>query len=286
MSNVRVVRAQRGLTLIELVFVVAILAILAGALVPRLGILRNLAADGSNADQARAALDQSVLYNIEQGKYPQGEDSLLDTTGIVYTKLDPGLAAILTPTALSVNAAKSINTQLTFDSTGTITQAYLFDGLAAPSGTPDNDFSTLNTVLIAGASKVAKVTIPATTTSATYPIYLSVYGADKLPAAGPFAPLDGSYLVALGDGSNTETNGKTAVGAPVLFTKDPTAYNRPLFLLKVYDTGTGASYFGSLSGASIPGVKGGTAAATAGALSPDGNLVTQNLANYQTAKAR
>ena len=42
----------KGLTLIELVFVVAILAILAGFLVPRLGALRNLAADAGNADQA------------------------------------------------------------------------------------------------------------------------------------------------------------------------------------------------------------------------------------------
>lgn len=276
-------RRRHGLTLIELVFVVAILAILAGFLVPRLGALRNLAADAGNADQTRAALDQSVLYNIEQGKYPQGEDSLLDSAGSVYASLDPALGTLLTAQSLSANAAKSINTQLTFDSTGN-TPAYFFDSANTSSSTPDNSFSTVNKVTVGGGSKVAAITIPTSLTAGTGPIYSGVYGNDKLDANGK--PLDGSYLVALGDGSNTETNGKTAVGAPVLFTKNPNAYNRPVFLLKVYDTGSTATFQGTLSSATYPGIPGGTAAATAGALDPLGNLVTQNLAKYQSDKNR
>ena len=288
MRSLNASRNRRGLTLIELVFVVAILAILAGALVPRLGALRNLAADASSADQTRAALDQSVLYNIEQGKYPSGEDSLLDSTGVLYSKLDPSLSAVLTPHALTVNEAKSINTQLTFDSTGG-SATYLFD--ANPAATVANDaFATLNSVLTAGASKVAQVTVPVaadkTGNKANYQIYAGVYGVDRLDGTTG-APLDGSFLIAFGFGSNSELIGKTALGAPTLFTKDPSAYSRPAFLLRVFGaTPAGPFVTGSISGAQYPTVAAGTAGATAGALSADGKLVTQNLTKYQTDKAR
>ncbi|MGA2500862.1 MAG: hypothetical protein ABSH20_24255, partial [Tepidisphaeraceae bacterium] len=172
---------------------------------------------------------------------------------------------------------------LTFDSTGN-TAAYFFD--ADPTVTSANDaFTSLNSVATAGGSNVAQITLPSGTdqTKNTWPIYIGVYGLDKLSPAG--APLDKSFLAAIGDGTNTETNGKTAVGAPVLFTKNPASYGRPVFLLKVYGT-TVATYTGTLSGATFAGVTAGTAAATAGALGPDGRLITQSLAKYQTDRVR
>ena len=282
-EQLTVKRKQRGLTLIELVFVVAILAILAGFLVPRLGTVRNLAAAAGNADQTRAALDQSVLYNIEYGKYPGGEDSLLDSTGAVYSKLDAGLSGVLAPHTLTVNEAKSINTQLTFDGTGG-TPTYFYDADTTIAGANDA-FISYNPVLVAGGSKVSQIKLPTGVdqTKNTWPIYIGVYGLDKLSAAG--APLDGSFLIGIGDGVQAETNSKTALGAPVLYTKDSNAYGRPVFLLRVFGT-TIATYTGTLSGQTFTGVTAGTAAATAGALSPQGLLVTQSLAKYAAEKNR
>jgi prepilin-type N-terminal cleavage/methylation domain-containing protein len=283
---------RRGLTLIELTLVVAILAILAGFLLPRLGLVRNLSADAGNADQTRAALDQSVLYNITQGHYPQGEDTLLEsgnvlfgsTNGDVYG-LDPGLSGLLTVYTLTNNDAKSINAQLTPDSTGA-TQATLYNNSqtdAAANGAGNSDDAS-TAVTVASGAAVAEVTVPtspvtAATPSKTAAIYYGTYNQSELSSTTG-APLDGSILIALGFGPSSQLQGKTALGVPALFVKNPDSYNRPILLLRLYgSTYTPTAPFDNL-------VPVGTAAATAGALSPDGKLVAGNLSKYQTDQQR
>ena len=175
MSAVKRSRAPRGLTLVELVFVVAILAILAGALVPRLGTVRNLAADASNADQTAAALNQAVLYNVEQNVYPAGEDTLIaangTNAGALYGNLDAGLSALLTPKTLDAAEAKSINTQLTFDTTGG-TPTYLFnnDTAGTEAAGDSGGANSVGSTPVTTGTVVAQVTIPTAITGTTYSI--------------------------------------------------------------------------------------------------------------------
>jgi prepilin-type N-terminal cleavage/methylation domain-containing protein len=76
--------SRKGFTLIELLVVIVIIAALAALIVPNVGMF------GRSTDMAVSAKSQSDLANnvqqffVLQKRYPQGLDSLLDTTGVVY----------------------------------------------------------------------------------------------------------------------------------------------------------------------------------------------------------
>jgi prepilin-type N-terminal cleavage/methylation domain-containing protein len=262
----------RGLTIIELVVVVAVLAILAGFIVPRLGFVRNLAAESGNATIIADSASQAVFYNTAVGHYPQGEDSLLDTANAVYANLDAKLSAILTAYDLSTDnaAGQSIVAQL--DPLSASINLYAGTAGGSPTSTPNSDFTNLQTVTwskAAGAAgHVAQVTIPTALTSASYPIYQAAYGSAALSATTG-APLDGTFLVALGYGANSQINGKTGLEAPVLFSKLPGEYTRPVLLLKV---------FGKNS--AVVGVPQGTSAATSISIGFDASTANSQLAKY------
>lgn len=73
-----------GFTLIELVVVIIIIATIAGFVIPQIGMI------GRTSDMAATAKTQSdIASNIQlfftlQKRYPQGLDSLVDTTGAIY----------------------------------------------------------------------------------------------------------------------------------------------------------------------------------------------------------
>ncbi len=74
-------RRPSAFTLIELLVVIVILAALAALIVPNIGML------GRSSDMAVSAKSQADIANnvqqffVLQKRYPQGLDSLLDTTG-------------------------------------------------------------------------------------------------------------------------------------------------------------------------------------------------------------
>jgi prepilin-type N-terminal cleavage/methylation domain-containing protein len=76
---------RRGFTLIELVVVLLIIATLAGLAIPVVSML------GRSADMAASAKTQADLANniqmffVLQKRYPQGLDSLITTTGSIYS---------------------------------------------------------------------------------------------------------------------------------------------------------------------------------------------------------
>lgn len=265
-------RRPRGLTLIELVVVVAVLAILAGFIVPRLGFVRNLASEASNATIISDASTQAVFYNTAVGHYPQGEDSLLDTSNAVYANLNSKLAAILTPLDLSTDnkAAQSIVAQLDPNSAS----ADLYSGTPGGStaSTPNTDFTNLTAITwsstAGGAGHVAQVKTPTALTDASYPIYQAAYGSAALNTTTG-APLDGTFLVALGYGANSQINGKTGLEPPVLFDKTPGEYTRPVFLLKVFGKSSTAV-----------GVPTGTSATTSISIGFDATTANNQLSKY------
>lgn len=89
--NVREPRLRAGLTLLELVVVLVILAALAALVVPRLS---GVVAQSSAATNANIVDDvnRSVgLFEARYGKQPSGWDSLLSSSDAYFTKLHPNL---------------------------------------------------------------------------------------------------------------------------------------------------------------------------------------------------
>lgn len=253
-------RKPKGLTLIELVVVVAVLAILAGFIVPRLGFVRNLAADSGNATTISDSATQAVFYNTAIGHYPQGEDTLIDPTGKTLSNyLNASLASALTTVAIDATSAKSIVAQLDANATS----AYLYNAATTTNTTPNSDFTSIVTLTNAGGITLAQVSTVSTQGQA---IYQAAYGAANLTSG---APTDGTYLLALGYGTNSQINGKTGLEAPVLFDKIPGEYTRPILLLKVFGTGSAA-----------PGVPPGTSAATSISIGFDGTTTASQLTKY------
>lgn len=95
-------RPRTGLTLLELVVVLAVLAILAGLVLPKLdGVLsKGHSAHGASAIGELGRYMET--YRALNGRYPDLYDSMMSATGVKYTKLLPGttkyiLAGALTP---------------------------------------------------------------------------------------------------------------------------------------------------------------------------------------------
>jgi hypothetical protein len=133
---------------------------------------------------------------------------------------------------------------------------------------PNQADATLRTISASAGGTVAEVTPPTSTGSKSYPIYLAQYGSGGLNTATG-APLDGTILVALGYGANSQINGKTGLEPPVLFDKIPGEYTRPVLLLKVFGDASTNAY-----------VPPGTNATTGISIGFDGSTANSQLAKY------
>lgn len=103
-------RHRRGLTLIELVVVIAILTILGGLVVQTLPNMMKRTHLSKCADTI-ASLNkiwaESLALNT---RYPDTYDSLMSSGGTTYSKLTPGLTPLLTPTALTAAESQALAT--------------------------------------------------------------------------------------------------------------------------------------------------------------------------------
>ena len=285
MRSVRQIKRVRrqGLTLIELVVVIAVLAILAGFIVPRLGFVRNLAGDAGNSTIIADSATQAVFYNTAEGHYPTGEDTLLTAAGTALdTYLNSNLKSVLETSALDTSAALSIAAQLTGSSSGgTVT---LYNQSDVLTQTPNQDDSTAVTLTATSSTASGQTTLAVVNgaTSQGAAVLEAAYGLNQLTnvtittgVIQSATVTDGTELVALGYGTNSQINGKTGLEAPVLFDKKPGEYTRPILLLKVFGANSTAT-----------GVPIGTSAATSIAISYDGSTTTSNLAKYNVDQNR
>jgi|HubBroStandDraft_1064217.scaffolds.fasta_scaffold46305_2 prepilin-type N-terminal cleavage/methylation domain-containing protein len=280
-SQVHPKHRRKGLTLIELVLVVAVLAILAGFIVPRLGFIRNLAGDSGNATIIADAVNQSVLYNTAEGHYAAGEDTLLGSSGAALDSyLNPNLVLALTTTALGNNDSKSLLAQLGISSTNVVTFYNQADVLTTTPNLDDSLAVTLASDGVVG-TPAGQTTFAVVSTTATQGevIYRAAYESAALTIGGTNGtlgtPNDKTYLLALGYGTNSAINGRTGLEPPVLFDKTPGEYTRPIFLLKIFGTGSIAT-----------GVPAGSSAATSIAIGFDGSSVASQLTKYSVDQNR
>jgi prepilin-type N-terminal cleavage/methylation domain-containing protein len=238
---------RSGFTLIELVVVMVIIATIAGFVIPQIGML------GRSSDMAATAKTQSdVANNVQlfftlQKRYPQGLDSLLDTSGALYssdtnngdtqtrglpfsgadgTRLQAQLVAGQLANATNAEYMRSL-TRSGFDwvydhDTAVLNannSATTFRGLIADAnGTGNTAPSTINVAELTGTALLAKLV--------------------------PQGLKTGERVVAFGVGPRNSAISKTLTNAPTYPGSDGKYYGRYIVYFKVYATGERATLVG------------------------------------------
>jgi prepilin-type N-terminal cleavage/methylation domain-containing protein len=239
---------KKGFTLIELVVVLAIIAALAGLVIPQVSML------GRTTDMAASASNQAELANnlqlffVLQKRYPQGLDSLLDTTGALYssdttdantqTKGLPYSGADNTRLQDQLFAGSLTNVTGTAEYLRSFSRAgfdWVHDHDTALVNS--NNSSTATQRLTSGSPfLVAEVRTPFTTPAA----------AGATPLWSKLSPtlLANERLVAVGIGPRNTGIGKTMLNSPIYNGCDGKYYGRYIAIFKIYPNGERAVLVG------------------------------------------
>jgi prepilin-type N-terminal cleavage/methylation domain-containing protein len=136
--------ARRGLTLLELVVVIGILALLAGLTIPKIA---DMVERSRSSTQAYSTADISRQLEIFSGmnqKYPDGWDTLTGTSGALYANLHTALTSSSGTAGPILLTATVTSDQITSLNTAGISHAFLHDSTsqASSSGTDRRHFGT------------------------------------------------------------------------------------------------------------------------------------------------
>lgn len=267
-------RNRSGFTLIEIVVVVAIIAILAMLLVPRLAFIRTMATYANEASSIQDVTQNLLTYHATQAVWPDHFDSLMDSAGATWfgweanatNGLDTNLKGVLVPTTLDANTWKSLQGLLgqpNGSSAATVTVEDQ-DQVSQPgdSGTIDRSLASGSSVMMVNFTSSSTLPSPwppsDPNAASAAVIYNTVFPGGVNPK--------NNIIIALGVGPRCTAVGKTILTPPQAYNKDATRYNRTIILIRLDPTGVQASL--------------------AGALSPDGRTLNQNLGNYRVTAQR
>lgn len=246
------IRSRRSaFTLIELVVVLLILAAIAALIIPNIGMLGRTTDMAVSAKTQADVASQMNLFFVLQKRYPQGLDSLLDTTGALYSADTTNgdtqtrgfpysgadglrLQSVLAPATLT-NATGAeylrsltrtgvdwvwdhditvVNSNVSNTSFRALVAGYIAPGVADSSG-------------VAGAATVAELT--------NSTMILKVNGKPLVA---------GERIVAFGFGQKSTAVGKTTTTVPLYPGADKTYYGRYIVYLKIYASGERATLVG------------------------------------------
>jgi prepilin-type N-terminal cleavage/methylation domain-containing protein len=248
-------RRNRGaFTLIELLVVIVILAALAALIVPNIGQYGRSTDMAVSAKTQADIANQAQLFFITQKRYPQGLDSLLDTTGALYAS-DSSNADTQTRglpfagadgTRLQAQLTVATLTPATTDPISLTNPDYFrsltrsgFDWVFDHDITVVNS-NTSNTTfrgLVANANGGVN-TAPTTIAVA------ELTGVALLAKLVPQGLKAGERVVAFGFGQKSTAVGKTTTTVPLYPGADKTYYGRYVLYFKIYASGERATLVG------------------------------------------
>jgi prepilin-type N-terminal cleavage/methylation domain-containing protein len=240
-------RRLGAFTLIELLVVIVILAALAALIVPNIGQY------GRSTDMAVSAKSQAdiasqvQLFFVTQKRYPQGLDSLLDTTGAVYAS-DTTIADTQTR-GLPYGGADGTRLQAQLISS-TLTNATNAEYLRSASRSGfdwvyDHDTTVINSNLSNTTFRglIADANGTGNTAPTSVPV-AEVTGAYLLGKLVPQGLKAGERIIAFGFGQKNTAIGKTTTTTPLYPGADKSYYGRYVVYFKVYASGERATLVG------------------------------------------
>ncbi len=236
-----------GMTLIEMVVVLAILAGLAGLVVPAMSFLKAQADDAAGATACADVMTNLEAYRTAVGHYPVRMDSLLDADGALIGSLWQHAVVMGSGGTSTTVAGLPLYLETgTIPSSGTSysqsighsfgTDASVVDhNTSATDPSDSGDISTLRD-LTAG-SKAAVVKADSALAQAIFP--------GGVPS--------NVTLVALGVGPNCSAVGTTLASAPRFGAMNADEYARFVAIYALYSNGTAAKLKGVLSPRGLTG---------------------------------
>ena len=254
--SLNLLQRSRGLTLLELVVVLAILVVLAGLIVP---IISGLGYQTNAATNATVADDVSRAVRTFYGRFdaqPTGWDSLLNTSGASFGKLQPSLQTLLaTPIDLT-----SVQTQ-------SLTESGVYDvydadeSLAANVAHATKRYFTSGEPLQSGG----KVQVLSRTNAAT--LLREAFGLNT----GHPDLLANNEFVVLGLGAYSNLRGSAIAEVPLVQSADPTHYYARVLCIYMIPSSTAAAQD------KFP-------ATFLGCILPDGTSRTANIEQYNNSR--
>lgn len=243
-------RSRQAFTLIELLVVLVIVAALAALIVPNIGMF------GRSSDMAVSAKSQADIANqvglffVTQKRYPQGFDSLLDTTGAVYASDTTNADTQTRGLPYSGADGNRLQAQLTPATLANATNAEYLRSLqrAGFDWVYDHDTTVVNSntsnTSLRGLAAIDAAASPSGAALTANPLVAEVTGTymqGKLVPAGLKA---GQRLVAFGFGQKNTAIGKTTTTTPLYPGADKTYYGRYVAYFMVYASGERATLVG------------------------------------------
>ena len=233
-------KPNRGLTLLELVVVLAIMVALAGLIVPHIADLPDKSSSVTNATIV-ADTDRAVqLFDSRYGRQPSAWDSLLNNSGILYSRLNPSLTssspALIQASTLDAGQVQSL---LKAGITG------VHDADESLSGAPSNN-STHWRAIANDGKVVTLVKNPITTTHGDTVID-SAFGINQ------HSPMWANEFVVFGLGGAAEVKGTTMTEVPLALSANPlTYYARALCVYMIPATGANSIFPAQFVGTFLP----------------------------------
>jgi len=230
---------KSGFTLIELVVVLAIIAALAGLVISQVAMLGRTTDMASSASNQAELANNIQLYFVLQKRFPQGLDSLLDTTGAVYASDTTDANTQTRGLPYAGADGTRLQAQLSAGTLTNVTGTAEYLRSFARSGfdwVHDHDTAVINSNNSSTVAKRLTTTTPFNVAEVT--------GAALIAKLVPQGLAANERLVALGIGPRNAAIGKTIINCPTYNGADGKYYGRFVAVFKVYASGERAVLVG------------------------------------------